>query len=443
MSVIFSHPTGNANVRAAANGLAEARLLAEFNTTIAVFSGGVLDRLGALRPLMELRRRRFDSGLRQYTNVWPWFEAGRLLASQASFSQLTKHEKGIFSIDAVYRNLDKRVEAGIQRASRRGAQAVYAYEDGAVFSFRRARMLGLQCFYDLPTGYWRAARRLLAGEQERWPAWVPTMTGWIDSEAKLAAKDEELSLANRIFVASTFVANTLKEYPGVLPPIDVIPYGFPPVGLKREYSTRKEGQKIKLLFVGKLSQQKGLADLFAAVQALDKWVELTLVGHKGSDDCLALDVALAKHRWYPTLPHDDVLQLMRTHDVLLFPSLFDGFGLVMTEAMSQGTPVIATDRSAGPDLITNGQNGWLIEAGSPSAIQQAIEYLLTHTTQVAKAGSEAREKAHNRPWNLYSEELSATIRRHLTNKSTVPPPIVPAIEPFLLLCFTIIAFQPN
>ena len=413
MSIVFSHPTGNANVRAAANGFAEAALLTEFHTTIAVFSGGLLDRLGELRPLSEFHRRRFDSSLRHYTNAWPWFEAARLLASRTSLHQLTKHEKGVFSIDAVYRNLDKRVGDGIQSASRRGAQAVYAYEDGAVSSFRRAKELGLQRFYDLPTGYWRAARRLLAGEKERWPDWASTMTGLHDSEAKLAAKDEELSLASRIFVASTFVANTLKEYPGVLPPIDIIPYGFPPVGLKREYLTRKEGQKLKLLFVGKLSQQKGIADLFAAVHALDKWVELTLVGHKGSDNCPALDAALAKHQWYPTLPNESVLQLMRAHDVLLFPSLFDGFGLVMTEAMSQGTPVITTDRSAGPDLIVNGQNGWLVEAGSPSAIQNAIEHLLTHPNLVAKAGSEAWEKARNRPWKLYSEELSGAIKRHL------------------------------
>lgn len=413
MSVVFSHPTGNANVRAAANGLADAALLSEFYTTIAVFPGGFLDKLGALGPFSELRRRCFDSGLRQYASVWPWFEAGRLIVSRTSFNHLIKHEKGIFCIDAIYRNLDKRVSDGIQRASRRGAQAVYAYEDGAVSSFRRANALGLQCFYDLPTGYWRAARRLLEGEKQRWPAWASTMTGLNDSDEKLALKDEELKLANRIFVASTFVANTLKEYPGVLPPVSIIPYGFPSVGLKREYSARKDGQKLKLLFVGKLSQQKGLADLFAAVDALGHWVELTLVGHKGSADCPALDAALAKHRWYPTLPHTSVLELMRAHDVLLFPSLFDGFGLVITEAMSQGTPVITTDRSAGPDLIEHGHHGWLIEAGSPPAIQEAIEHLLAHPALVGKAGNEAWEKARSRPWDMYSEELSGAIRSHL------------------------------
>ena len=413
MSIVFSHPTGNANVRAAANGLVEAELLARFHTTIASFPGSVLDRMGAFGPLSEVRRRHFDSDLWPYTSIWPWREVGRLVASKIGMNRLTRHEVGVFSIDSVYRSLDRRVGATLQQAARRGARGVYAYEDGAVATFRAARTLGLQCFYDLPTGYWRAAQRLLQGERERWPAWASTMTGLDDSSFKLASKDEELRLASRVFVASTFVANTLKEYLGPLPPVEIIPYGFPAVGQRREYVVKRGPKKLKLLFVGKLTQQKGLADLFAAVEALGHWVELTVVGHKASADCPALDAALVKHRWLPTLPHESVLQLMRNHDVLLFPSLFDGFGLVITEAMSQGTPVITTDRSAGPDLIQHGQNGWLIEAGSTSAIQQAIEQLLSQPETVARAGQEAWEKARNRPWTMYSQELTNSIRKHL------------------------------
>ena len=50
---------------------------------------------------------------------------------------------------------------------------------------------------------------------------------------------------------------------------------------------------------------------------------------------------------------------MKEHDVLIFPSLFEGFGLVITEAMAQGTPVITTDRTAGPDVISDNENGCL------------------------------------------------------------------------------------
>jgi hypothetical protein len=51
MSIVLSHPTGNANVRAAANGFFEANLLAEFHTAVASFPGSMLDNLGAIGPL--------------------------------------------------------------------------------------------------------------------------------------------------------------------------------------------------------------------------------------------------------------------------------------------------------------------------------------------------------------------------------------------------------
>lgn len=287
---------------------------------------------------------------------------------------------------------------------------MYGYEDTVLFAFREAKNLGLKCFYDLPIGYWRAAHRLLEAERERWPEWAMTLTGLYDTEQKLARKEEELQLADAIFVASTFTANTLAEYPGVLPPVHVIPYGFPPVSTAPSLlMTQARQRPLRLLFVGSLSQRKGIADLFAAVANLQPHVTLTVVGSKASDNCPALDASLARHRWIPSLSHPEVLEQMRAHDVLVFPSLFEGFGLVITEAMSQGTPVITTDRTAGPDLIRHGENGWLIQAGSTEALQAAIEELLARPQDIAEVGAEARKAARLRPWSLYGQELSAAV----------------------------------
>ena len=123
--------------------------------------------------------------------------------------------------------------------------------------------------------------------------------------------------------------------------------------------------------------------------------------------------ALARHRWIPSLPHADILRIMQAHDVLVFPSLFEGFGLVITEAMSQGTPVITTDRTAGPDLIEHGRNGWLVEAGSTTALQAAIEELLRRPESIAEAGRAAQETARRRPWAVYGQELAAALKSQL------------------------------
>ena len=410
MKIVIAHPTGNQNVRAAAVGLAEAGVADSFQTTIASFPGDFVDRLSEVRPFAILRRRRFDARIREITETWPWLEIGRLLSARARVNRLIRHETGPFSIDAVYRDLDRRVAATLRERAARGVTAVYAYEDGARFSFQKGKELGLQCLYDLPVGYWRAARMVFEREMARWPEWTATLAGLRDSASKLMNKDEEIRLADRIFVASQFTANTLRHYPGDLPPVHIVPYGFPPALKVRDYSSSNTNRALKLLFVGGLTQRKGIAYLFKAVEALKPYVSLTVVGNKPHQDCPALNKELASHSWIPGMPHADVLRLMQGHDVLLFPSLFEGFGLVITEAMSQGTPVITTDRTAGPDLIAHGNNGWIIEAGSAEAIQESIENILCNRRIVAECGHEAMETARQRPWSLYGQELADAIR---------------------------------
>jgi glycosyltransferase involved in cell wall biosynthesis len=406
MKIIISHPTGNANVRAATVGLANAKILAGFYTTVAMFSIDQLDKV-CMRIVSELSRRKYDDVLQPYTHTNPWMEAARILALKLGLKKITTHEIGALSVDAIYKNNDRLVAAILNKYSSNGRTELYAYEDGAENSFNRAKNLGIKCNYDLPIGYWRAARRLLSDEVEKWPEWASTLSGFKDSEIKLARKDNELRLADHIFVASSFTAKTLNDYPGKLSPISIIPYGFPHVNAEKKYSSSKK--HLKILFVGGLSQRKGIANLFAAIEPYSNYVRLTVVGRKVVDNCEALNTALAKHNWIPSLPHSEILKLMREHDVFVFPSLFEGFGLVITEAMSQGTPVITTDRTAGPDLIQHGKNGWIVEAGSTIAIQKVIEDLLTHPELVLEVGLEAMKTAKSRPWSVYGADLANTL----------------------------------
>ena len=408
MKIVLSHPTGNAFVRATAKGLLESNMLLEFHTAIASFPGTPLDTLGFFGPFSEIHRRRFDGNLKTRTHLSPWWEAGRLLAGKAGFRSLTAHEKGIFSVDAVYQHLDKKVAVQLEAARKKGANAIYAYEDGAAFSFARAKQLNMPCYYDLPIGYWRTARELLEVERQKRPEWAMTIQGFDDSIEKLERKDEELRLADHIIVASKFTAQTLQDYPGTLAPVDIVPYAFPQVGAPKEYK-KLINKKLKLLFVGGLSQRKGIANLFEAVESFKDYVELTIVGYKPVENCAILNRSLAKHKWIPSLPHDKILKIMREHDVLVFPSLFEGFGLVITEAMSQGTPVITTDRTAGPDLITHNENGWIIEAGSTISIKNSIQNLLQNPLQVEEMGRAAMKTASQRSWEKYAVELVKSI----------------------------------
>lgn len=411
MKVLLSHPTGNQFVRALIARLSAQGLLSEFDTTIATNANSKWLKLLPGKLSGELLRRTYPIPSQQI-NTFPLRELIRNTLPKLGLKNITRHETGWASVDAVYQHLDRNVAARLSTFKNENKPgAVYAYEDGAGYTFKQARQLGLTCFYDLPIGYWRAARELLSAEADRWPDWAATLPGIRDSVEKLARKDEELQMADHIFVASKFTAKTLQHFQGKLAPVEVVPYGFPAVIAGREYEKLAAKRPLKLLFVGGLSQRKGIADLFAAAQVFGSRVQLTVVGHKTGDNCPALNEALAKHTWIPSLPHQQILQLMRQHDVLLFPSLFEGFGLVITEAMAQGTPVITTDRTAGPDIIENGHNGWLIPAASTEKLIEAIEAILLSPEIIADTGRAAMQTAAGRPWEVYGQEMVNSIIR--------------------------------
>ena len=111
--------------------------------------------------------------------------------------------------------------------------------------------------------------------------------------------------------------------------------------------------------MGGLSQRKGLSYLLQAVKSLGSKIELTIVGRRVTE-CRALDAEFCVHRWIPSLSHGAVLEEMSRHDVFVFPSLFEGYALVILEAMSQGLPVITTPNTGAEHFVSNGEDGFIV-----------------------------------------------------------------------------------
>jgi alpha-maltose-1-phosphate synthase len=408
--IILSHPTGNENVRQAGLAFAEAKLLQQFFTTINWNPDFALDRFLPTRLRETFRRRAFPELVRGRTTSRPFRETARLLCGR----RFSEHERGFLSIDAISAALDRVVAAAVRKSDT--CNLVYGYEDCAFSTFGAADARGIPRLYDLPIGYWRVAQRIYAEEREREPEWAPTLTGIRDSDEKLARKDEELRLATHVVVASTFTKSTLahaiqRQSGSDQRPITVIHYGAP-AAFPGEIA-KAEG-KLKILFVGGLGQRKGLSYALRAVELIGaKNCELTLLGRKVAEGCRPLDQAVRDHRWLPSLSHAHVLREMRQHDVLIFPSLFEGFGLGITEAMSQGAAVITTAHTAGPDIIDDGVDGFIVPIRSADAIAEKLELLARDREHLHAMKIAARKKMRMYPWENYRRAL-VTLAQEVT-----------------------------
>jgi starch synthase len=130
-----------------------------------------------------------------------------------------------------------------------------------------------------------------------------------------------------------------------------------------------------------------------------------LLGRKAAPDCAPLENAVRKYRWVPSLSHPAMLREMQSHDVLVLPSLFEGFGLVILEAMAQGTPVITTEHTAGPDVIQNEVDGFIIPIRSAKAITEKLDALASDPERLMAMKLAAKRKATLWSWEIYRQRL--------------------------------------
>src|SRR6266496_2683945 len=124
--IIFSHPTGNENVRQAAVAFAEANLLEQFWTTINWNPGSAFDRILPLSVRESFRRRSFPEMVGSRTRSLPAREAARLFFGAIHLPLWSEHERGFLSIDAISAVPNFRGHGPIEDS--RNCKLVYAYE---------------------------------------------------------------------------------------------------------------------------------------------------------------------------------------------------------------------------------------------------------------------------------------------------------------------------
>ena len=408
--LLVTHPTGNRNVRAVLEALESRGLLERFFTTVAVDSDSAVLRLLPPGVRAELERRCFPVSTSKISGRGGR-ELARMILPKLGFKSAVAHETGWASVDAVYRDLDEHCAKSLSQ--QHSVKYVYAYEDGALETFKAAKKSGLICVYDLPIAYWEKGRSLMNEEAERLPEWGGTLGGGIlDSSEKTDRKTQELELADMVVGPGSFVMDSLPAWASEKRRI-VSPFGSPaPPSSKviedaevERQERFRAGGKLRVLFAGSMGQRKGLGDLFHAMGILDRDdVELVVMGSL-LEPMAFYRGQFADFTYEHGRPHSDVLDLMRSCDVFCLPSIVEGRALVMQEAMSQGLPLIITPNTGGADLIREGETGFLVPIRSPEQLAEKIAWFADHREEIPEMSGHAREHAANYTWESYGDAV--------------------------------------
>jgi phosphatidyl-myo-inositol alpha-mannosyltransferase len=164
---------------------------------------------------------------------------------------------------------------------------------------------------------------------------------------------------------------------------------------------------LRILFIGQAVERKGLPVLLRAFEALRDQVPatLTLVGASAEEVAhMALDDRCI--RALGKVSESGKLAELARADVLCAPSLGgESFGMVITEGLAAGTPVLASDIPGYRDVLRDGADGQLVPAGDPLALAQALRRLALEPVRRARMAAAARERAERFAWPHVAAEV--------------------------------------
>lgn len=317
---------------------------------------------------------------------FPWF--GRLLANRKPFRIVAWFH-------------DRRAARWIARQT--GIDAVIAFQGAALRTLRAARAINAKAI--LMATHPLNHDRIVAEEYKR--------LGWPVRQVSVRRLVQEALTADYLVSASRATSEALREIGIPSSRIKEIPYGFDRRAEDRRRLNTGGSETTgttRFLFVGKLSLHKGLHVLREAFGSIrNANVRLTLVG-RPVGDCERQIV----RDWNDPRVHiveevDDIDDAYSHADVFVFPSMVEGFGMVILEAMAAGLPVIVTTRCS--TVVRDGVDGFVIQPGSRDELRERMLQFATCHADRVRLGKNAMQRAREFTWCGFGNEFDEWLRR--------------------------------
>jgi starch synthase len=244
----------------------------------------------------------------------------------------------------------------------------------------------------------------------------------------LSSWAERVSLASAaavVAVSAGMRADVARVYPEIpASRVRVIHNGIDTAEYAPDVSTdvlAKHGVDVSrpyVIFVGRITRQKGVPVLLRAAAALDPAAQLVLcagaadtaeLGAEVSSLVTSLQAARSGVIWIPEmLPKTEIIQLLTHALVFACPSVYEPLGIVNLEAMACSTAVVASRVGGIPEVVADGETGLLVPPDDPSSLADALNLLLRDPERAAAMGLAGRDRAVTEfSWDAVAAQTAA------------------------------------
>jgi glycosyltransferase involved in cell wall biosynthesis len=394
---IVIQPGGPRLSREMASGLARARLLRAYVTTLAFSRRATSTRWKPVRR--QLERRPLPEGLSKDQVI------RRRSASEMCY--LTgKRLPGKHLIQPWRRA--RRFDAVASRLVQPDDGSVIATYAGALDTFRRASDLGVARILDYPICHHRHAMAVLTEEAEREPEYAATLQNHELPSELTERLDLEIQLADRILAfsqthADSFTRAGVSNDRLIVAPLGVDADLFSP----RPSSGRSSKGSFRIAFVGQITQRKGLSYVIRAIESAfggSNHVELLLVGPLVGTGRPWRALPWVRH--IPGVPRAKLPTIYASADVFVLPSLVEGFAQTPLEAMACGLPTIVSDQTFGKGVIRHGVDGFVVSIRDPDSIARILVELHENPSLRKRIGQRARARSQQFSWDRFRAQIA-------------------------------------
>jgi glycosyltransferase involved in cell wall biosynthesis len=297
---------------------------------------------------------------------------------------------------------------------------IHTWPQGALRTLKAAARLGIPTVLERCNAHTRYSYEVVQNECKRLGVTLPPGHESAFNEDVLRVEEEEFRLADRLLCPSDFVVKTFLERGFTPERLARHIYGYDEKIYRPDPQTRATKRGLTVLFVGVCAVRKGVH------YALEAWLK-SPASHEGTFMIAGEFLPAYAEKLAPILSHSsvqplghrtDVPELMRKCDVLVLPSLEEGFGLVCTEAMGSGCVPLVSD--ACTDICKHKENSLVHRVGDVDALAQHITMLHEDRALLARLRANGLSRLDELTWtaagrrllDVYRETIEMYGRRH-------------------------------